>query len=234
MRRRGSDTGSRRGASVPEVCLLHTVAGLPPVFDRLLAEQLPGVHVSHLVDETLLADAVERGVLPRTRRRVVDHVAHAELTGADAVLVTCSSIGEAAEQARRYAAIPVCRIDAPMARQAAVHPGGRIAVLATLESTLGPTRRLIEQEAAAAGRAVTVHASVCPGAFAALRAGDTDRHDRVVADEAARLARDADVLVLAQASMARIVSAQPGVSVPVLSSPGSGVHQLVDVLDGVR
>jgi Asp/Glu/hydantoin racemase len=174
-------------------------------------------------------------VLPRTRRRVVEHVAHAERTGAAAVLVTCSSIGEAAELSRPYVGIPVYRVDVPMAAEA-VATGRRIGVLATLESTLDPTRRLIERAAQAAGRAVELSTSVCPGAFAALRAGDSATHDEIVAAEVARLAGDADVLVLAQASMARIVTAlgDDGPKVPVLTSPESGVRQLADVVGSSR
>jgi hypothetical protein len=61
-----------------------------------------------------------------------------------------------------------------------------------------------------------------------LKAGDAERHDAIVAAEARRLAAEVDVLVLAQASMARVVDALPDgdVNVPVLTSPRSGVRQL--------
>ncbi|HZN17651.1 MAG TPA: aspartate/glutamate racemase family protein [Micromonosporaceae bacterium] len=209
------------------VCLVHTVPSLPAVFDGLVAAHVPGVRVMHLVDEGMLADTVAHGMLPRTLRRLVAHAAHGEESGAQAVLVTCSSLGEATELARPFLAVPVYRVDAPMAAQA-VAEGTRIAVLATLHSTLDPTRRLVEREAARQGRPVRLVTSLCDGAFQALRAGRPDEHDAVVTAEAARLAADADVLVLAQASMARAVgSLPPGrISVPVLSSLVSGVGQL--------
>lgn len=67
-----------------------------------------------------------------------------------------------------------------------------------------------------------------PGAFEALKAGDTERHDTIVADETRRLATEVDVLVLAQAGMARVVDALPAgeVNIPVLTSPRSGIRQL--------
>ena len=212
-----------------KACLIHTVGTLPAVFDRLLAEHVPDAEPTHVVDESLLADTIAHGMLPATRRRLAAHVAAAEDAGAEAVLVTCSSLGEAAELVRPFAAVPVYRIDTPMAVEA-VTTGDRIAVLATLDSTLGPTRRLLAREAERLGRHAEITTSVCPGAFDAQRAGDVAQHDRMVAAEARRLAATADVLVLAQASMARALPAAGPAGVPVLTSPRSGVRQLENAL----
>lgn len=144
-----------------------------------------------------------------------------------AVLVTCSSIGEAAEQARAHVRIPVHRIDEPMAAEA-VAAGRRIGVLATLSATLQPTRDLLLRKAAEQEEPPLIQESVCPGAFEALRSGATGEHDAVVAAEVRRLAAEVDVLVLAQASMARVADALPAdeVPVPVLTSPRSGLRPL--------
>jgi hypothetical protein len=144
------------------------------------------------------------------------------------VLVTCSSIGEAAEQAGAQVDVPVLRVDAPMAADAvriAADGRGRIAVLATLESTLGPTGRLVER--AADGAPVTVTTTVVPGAAERADAGDRNGADELIA--AAVRAADADVVVLAQASMAG-AAASAGVHVPVLISPPGGVRLLLDTL----
>ncbi|MEU6323177.1 aspartate/glutamate racemase family protein [Streptomyces sp. NPDC047009] len=211
----------------PRVCVLHTVTALPAVFSALLQQEAPGVDAYHVVDESLLADTVAHGMLPRTVRRVASYAALAEEAGASAVLVTCSSIGGAAELARPHVAIPVLRVDEPMARQA-VRTGRRIGVLATLSSTLGPTEDLIRRTAADEGADVEIATSLCPGAHAARTAGDTAEHDRLIAAEAERLAACADILVLAQASMAQAVGKLPAghLTVPVLTSPQSGAAQL--------
>ncbi|WBB69211.1 aspartate/glutamate racemase family protein [Micromonospora sp. WMMD812] len=209
------------------ICLLHTVTGLPAVFADLLGTEVGPVDAVNIVDETLLRDTVEHGMLPRTRRRVASYAGFAAESGAAAVLVTCSSIGEAAEQARAEVGIPIYRVDEPMAEQA-VTLGPRIGVLATLAATLQPTRDLLRRKAGERGEPAEIRESVCPGAFEALRGGDPGRHDQLVAAEVRRLAGEVDVLVLAQASMARVVDALPAdqVPVPVLSSPRSGVRQL--------
>lgn len=211
----------------PRVCLLHTVAALPAVFDPLLSDEAPGVHAYHMVDESLLADTVAHGPLPRTTARLASHLAQAEAAGAQAVLVTCSSIGPAAEAARPLLGIPVFRVDEPMAAQA-VGTGPRIAVLATLDSTLQPTADLIRRQAEQSGTGIELTTSTCDGAYQARAAGDCAAHDRLIAEEARRLATRHDVLVLAQASMAAAVGTLPpdALPVPVLTSPRSGTAQL--------
>ncbi len=209
------------------VCLLHTVTSLPAIFADLIRTEVGDVDVVNMVDETLLRDTIDHGMLPRIRDRVADYAGFAEESGASALLVTCSSIGEAAEEARAVVSIPVYRVDEPMAARA-VGTGPRIGVLATLAATLGPTRELLRREAGDLGEKRDIHESVCPGAFEALRQDDPGRHDEIVAAEASRLAECVDVLVLAQASMARAVGGLPEgrLPVPVLTSPRTGVRQL--------
>jgi Asp/Glu/hydantoin racemase len=221
-------------ANRSRVVLLHTVPGLPAVFTELVRTELAppgagtaGLDAVHIVDETLLQDTIAHGLRESTRRLVAEYAAFAERSGAAAVLVTCSSIGAAAELARAEVGIPVFRVDEPMAA-AAVTAGRRIGVLATLAATLGPTRDLLAREAARRAEPCEITTSVCPGAFDALRAGDAARHDEIVGAEVTRLAAGVDALVLAQASMARVVDGLPAdrVPVPVFTSPRSGIGQL--------
>ncbi|MGO4595695.1 hypothetical protein AB4Z18_17920 [Leifsonia sp. 2TAF2] len=239
--------------------LLHTVPALAPTFDALVAEAVPGVAREHVVDAWMLETAIAEGVTPAVRERVASHLRHLAESGADAILVTCSSIGEAAEEAAATLprSVPVIRVDAAMAAQAIdslvspsdtpSSPGksqellagrigaGRIAVLATNTATLGPTTRLIEREAAAQGVDATVTASVVEGAAAARAAGDQAGHDRLIADavrDAANPAAGAEpatVIVLAQASMAAAAESA-GVDIPVLTSPAGGVARLAEAL----
>jgi len=198
--------------------LLHTLPALAPRFDGMLASRVPGSTALHVVDAELLAEAVRSGVGAEVREAVAAHVRYLVGQGADGVLVTCSSIGEATEAAARDVAVPVVRIDTAMAERAvriAVASRGRIAVLATLEATLGPTGRLLQR---LGGEGQTVHAEVVAEALNARQAGDTDRHDALIADALRAAAADADVLVLAQASMAP-AAGLAGVEIPVLTSP---------------
>jgi len=213
--------------TAPTLCMLHTVASLPRTFSELAAEEVGAVDVFHMVDEAMLRDRIAGAPLSRAMRRVATYAHFAQESGAQAMLVTCSSIGEAAEFARSAVDIPVYRVDEPMAEQA-VKVGRRIGVLATLRSTVEPTTRLIERKAVAVGASRDVVTVVCPGAFDALQQGRRDEHDLVVCEQALQLSQTTDVIVLAQASMARALAAltPQQIRVPILSSPRSAVQQL--------
>jgi Asp/Glu/hydantoin racemase len=218
------------------LALVHTVAGNVPVFERLVAELLPGVETTSIVDESLLNDAITVGGLTDDIRARLDRrVREAVADGADAILVTCSSVGSAVEDAARGRRIPVVRVDQPMAEEA-VRAGSRIGVLATLRTTLEPTADLVRRVADRDGRSVEVIARVAGGAFEALQAGDVERHDALVTEAFAGLRDEVDVVLLAQASMARILDAlpEPDRRVPVLASPRLGVERMAELLSVAR
>jgi hypothetical protein len=78
---------------------------------------------------------------------------------------------------------------------------------------------------------VEIRTALAEGAFAALGQNDTETHDRKVQATLADLAGWADVIVLAQASMARALAGASEVGgVPVLTSPRLGVERLREVL----
>lgn len=218
----------------PVAGLLHTVPALATRFERMITAQRADLRVVHVVDSWLLATSRRVGVTDEVRAAVARHLAHLRAVGASAILVTCSSIGEAAEDAANTIELPVLRVDEPMAREAARFasvPGahGMVAVLATLTSTLGPTSRLVER--AARGLPVRVSAQVVAGAAEARDRGDDRRADALIADAVGEAAAVADVVVLAQASMAAAAQAV-AVAVPVLTSPDGGVSALLEALDG--
>jgi Asp/Glu/hydantoin racemase len=110
----------------------------------------------------------------------------------------------------------------------AVKTGQRIGVAATLQTTLDPTASLIRMRADAAGKQVEVTTRLCQGAFQAVISGDTERHDALVKTGLQELMSKVDVIVLAQASMARVVEnlSKEERRVPILSSPRLAVEYL--------
>jgi len=212
--------------------LVHTSATLVPVFGQLCKTKLPGVNVFNIADDSLVKGIIASGSLtPQIARRVAGYLESAELAGADYIMVTCSSIGPAVEAAAKLIGVPVLRVDQPMADQAVVL-GQTIGVIATLRTTLEPTADLIARRAALAGRPVNIVSRLCEGAFEALMSGDAAKHDALVATALKELAQQVEVVVLAQASMARVVDTLPAgeVTVPVLASPGIAVDYLASVL----
>ena len=214
--------------------LLHTVPALAGTFEAELTAREPGLELLHVADAWLLAETVREGLTDAVTQRVAQHVRSLAAAGARAILVTCSSIGDAVDAAARSMEIPVLRVDRPMAAQAVslAGTGGRsprISVLATLDATLEPTRRLIEREAATVGADVVVASSVIPGALAARQSGDQDLHDSLIRAAVTTASSAGGVVVLAQASMAGALAGLD-LSQPVLTSPIGGMDSLIAAL----
>ncbi|MBT2450540.1 arylsulfatase [Streptomyces sp. ISL-43] len=195
--------------------LLHTSPVHVPVFEDLRERHHPGAVLRHLVVPELLERARARG--PESQAPAVRELLEGS---AGPVLVTCSTIGAVGEALALDLGVPVLRVDRPMAADA-VRTGPRIAVLATVESTLAPTVELLEEEAAKAGRPVSVRTRLVEGAWDRFAAGDDAGSLGLVAASADALT-DVDVIVLAQVSMTG-AAALVTTSTPVLSSPASGL-----------
>lgn len=213
------------------LAFIHTSHVLIPLFSGLARKILPEFQTFHISDESLIRVTMRAGGLTATtRRRLLSTINSAREAGADAVLVTCSSIGEGTALARQVFDFPIFRIDEAMAR-AAVESGTRIGVAATLRTTLEPTIRLLEEVAANHRRDVTIVPSLCEGAFEAVLSGDVERHDSMLREALTRLRSEVDVVVLAQASMARVVDQMSLNGGPqILTSPELALRAVREVL----
>lgn len=217
-----------------KLALIHTSATLVPVFQELIDTYLAekNITIFNIVDDSLIKNTIERGELtPDTSRRVVNYVGSAQDAGADYVLVTCSSIGPAVEASAALTGIPVLRVDQPMADKA-VQMGKRIGVIATLPTTLEPTSNLVKRRAQVAGKEIELTARLCDGAFDALMGGKPEDHDEMVAKALKELSKQVDVILLAQASMARVVGqlSEEDKRVPILASPEIAMQFLAETL----
>ena len=211
---------------------IHTVVCLVSTFNKLSKEIIPDVDVYHVVDEGILQNTIRTNRLSKTTIRNVAHYLNAaEDNGADLVMVTCSTLGPAVEIGRSLVNIPVLRIDEPMA-DLAVRTGQKIGVAATLQTTLDPTVSLIRTQAQKNNYQVEVVAKLCEGAFEAVVSGDPATHDRIVSEGLRELIDRVDVIVLAQASMARVVEMLPESDkrIPILSSPRLAVENLAEFI----
>jgi Asp/Glu/hydantoin racemase len=214
------------------LALIHTSATLVPVFADLCNQYLPDVKVFNIVDDSLIKNTIACGELtPSTSKRVVLYAGSAEEAGADYILYTCSSIGPAVETAATLTGVPVLRVDQPMADKA-IQIGKRIGVIATLSTTLEPTSDLVRRRAIVANKTIEITSVLCEGAFEALMSGDAATHDAKVSEALKKLSKQVDVILLAQASMARVVAslASSDKIVPILASPITAIEYLSTVL----
>lgn len=200
------------------IACLHTAGSNVAVFDAACP---PGVTLRHVVDEALLKDAEAAGGLTDAIAARTARALEALADGADAVLLTCSTVGPGVALA--HAAVPVLRVDAALA-EAATKGGGRVVVLCAVETTMEPSRKVFEEPAARHG--ATLEVRLVPGAWAAFRGGDVAGYHRLVAEAAdAAHAEGAAAVALAQASMAGAVAMARGA--PPLASPPVGLAAAV-------
>lgn len=219
---------------MPTIGFLHTADVHVGTFRNLLAEVAPGLTDVAVVDAELLADARRGGVDDAVRGRLrsrLDGLAGQEVA---VIVCTCSTLSGEAESLGPVAGVPVIRVDRPMA-EAAVAQGSRIALVAALTSTLGPTRTLLEQAAAVQGFEPDVVDAPCLDAWELFERGDIDGYLAQLADHVREIARtgEVDTVVLAQASMAPVASMVAAeVDLQILSSPRLAVERAVAIAGG--
>lgn len=214
------------------LAIIHTTAVTIEPLNALAAEILPGWEVINFLDESILPQLRRSGGnLEEVAGRWLQYARYAEEAGAQLILSACSSVGELVPRARGSTSVPVERIDEAMAEEA-VARGERVGVAATVQTTLEPTLRLLRAKAHAASRTVLFEPLVVDAAFQRLAAGDREGHDRLLAGALEELAGRNDVVVLAQASMARVLSALPNsLQDRFLSSPRLGMQRVKRILE---
>ncbi|MCD8139373.1 MAG: aspartate/glutamate racemase family protein [Planctomycetaceae bacterium] len=175
------------------------VAGVTDALQAELAG-MPAEILSYQ-DASILQEARDNnGLTPGLCARLLDLYEQGRRDGADIILNICSSVGEVARRAKplyELCGIPFIRIDEDMAR-AAVAAGARIGVVATLPTTLNPTKELVQQCADAAGKKVELVDALADGAFGL----DQDGFRQKLIDTGRLVADRVDVLLFAQGSMA--------------------------------
>ena len=186
------------------IVLLHTVRPVLMTFEPLLRSVLDeDVKIHNLLDEFLATDPAETGMFSvANKNRLFHDLKASELTSADLIITTCSTLTPTVEEIRPFITTPILAIDDAMSEEA-VKIGGRIMILATASSTLEPTFAKIRKDAKRLGAAVEVKGSDHPEAFAALQRGDMQTHDALVL-ELAKTIKNQDCIVIAQASTAHL------------------------------
>lgn len=159
------------------------------------------VELLSLEDASILAEVREAGyVTTAPAARLIGMCMKAAEAGVDAMLNLCSSVGEVADcaqDAARYLGVPIVRVDEEMCREA-VRKGQKIAVMATLPTTLEPTKNTINRVAREMGRHVELVDVLVDGGFGL----DQEQFKALMAEYAGKVAGDVDVILFAQGSMA--------------------------------
>mgnify|MGYP000271211887 CR=1 FL=1 len=210
-----------------DIAFFHTSVVHIDTFNALAAELAPDLTISHAVREDLLTAAEKMGfVTAAIDLKTQEALMALRDGGARVVVCTCSTLGASAEALAEETGFAFLRIDRAMA-DLAVEMGQRIGVAACIAATILNTQAMIRSSAALAGREVLMKTFVFEDVWALFREGRLDDYYEGIAARLADAARDVDVLVLAQASMAPAALLCAGLEVPVLSSPRIGFEAAV-------
>lgn len=215
-----------------KVIIIHTSNVSVEHLNGLFLELAPNVIVKNIIDDSLLAEVLENGgVTKAVIKRICTYAVLAEeVIGADLIFNQCSSVGEAADIATKLVNVPLIKVDEKMAEEAC-KIGNKIGVIATLQTTLGPTVRLIHKTANNFKKEIQITEKLCEGAFDLLRSGDIKAHNEMVIEAIKKLSKEVDVIVCAQGSMVTLLDKLGETTVPVLTSPRLGVAHAVEVLN---
>ena len=189
-----------------KLAIIHTTpVTIEPLKD--LANKMIGeCEIINLVDDSILPQLGKNGGnVQEIADRWESYAKVAEQLGADCILNACSSIGELVAFTQPKIATPIIRIDDAMA-EFAINSAEKIGVAATLETTLKPTLELLKQKAAQKQKKVEFEPILVSSAYQKLIANDKEGHDLDLSVALRELAKKVDIVVLAQASMARVVS----------------------------
>ena len=216
--------------SSPRIVLLHaTPVAIDPV-KTAFAEIWPGPELVNLLDDSLSPDRAKSEELTSEMiERFISFGRYAYLSGADAILVTCSAFGPAIETMAEELPVPVLKPNEAMFH-AAVAQGENIAMVATFRPAVVTMEAEFADYVAQTGSAARLTTIVVEPAMVALRAGDAETHNRLIAEEAERLA-GYDTIMLAHFSTSRAEPALSArISAPVLSAPGAAVRRLRELI----
>jgi len=215
-----------------KIAIIHTSLVSVNDLKVLFGKIIPEAKVYNIVDDSLLQEVMENGgINSGIIKRMTNYFQMAESLGIDAIFNQCSSVGEAADIAGLTIQIPVLKIDQAMADKA-VSIGQRIALIATVASTIKPSRNLLEASANNIAKEVEITEVLVDGALSVLiNEGNRQKHNKMVLDKIEEVDGHCDVIVLAQGSMAALLPELTHIKTPILTSPESGVTKIRQILN---
>ncbi|GAA6208847.1 aspartate/glutamate racemase family protein [Cognatishimia sp. WU-CL00825] len=219
-------------SSNPRIALIHATRVAVEPIETAAKELWPDADTVTILEEGLSADrASGAATLDQLNARIVRLARYAEGMKPDGILYTCSAFGRGIEEAAETSDIPVLKPNEAMF-EAAIAQGDDIAMIYTFAPAVKGMVDEFVEEAESQRSSAKIRSVFAEGALDALKAGNADTHDRLIA-KAAKTIGKADAILLAHFSMARAANAVRAVTdVPVLTSPEAAIKKLKSALCG--
>lgn len=219
-------------STAPRIVLLHaTPVAIEPI-QSAFAALWPEAQLVNLLDDSLSPDrARDPDLTPAMIDRFVRLGEYAHSVGAQGILVTCSAFGPAIEALAASLPVPVLKPNEAMFH-AAVATGRRIGMIATFRPSVSTMSEEFADYVAEVGASAELSTIVVEDAMTALRRGDAETHNRLIAERAHELG-DVDAIMLAHFSTSRAAAAvEQKLSMPILTAPGAAVLRMRELVEG--
>lgn len=218
--------------SHPRIALIHATAVAVDPITSACATLWPNAEVVNILEDSLSVDRAKSAELSTEMMGRISSLGHYALNiGCDGVLFTCSAFGPAIEAFALEAAVPVLKPNEAMF-EAALATGNRTGMIYTFAASRASMEQEFLETAQSSNPAATIKSIMAPGAMDALRDGDADTHNVLVADAVDKLG-DVDAIILAQFSTSRAAHAvRAKTDVPVLTSPEAAVQKMKRLVTG--
>ncbi len=200
--------------------LIHASSISIAMCQPFIDEYIPEVAVMHFADDTVQRDNLLAPVGALPKKNFGKFALYSKIlqnSGADMVLLACSTFNEAVEFAQPMIDIPIWQIDGPMVEMV-VSDSKKVGILGTLPSAVYAEERLINLSAGKRNRKIELVKEVHRDAFEVLLTGDREKHNAMLIDSLYNMAKEVDCIVLAQISMAILEPFTKDVPVPVYNS----------------
>lgn len=218
--------------SAPRIVLLHaTPVAMEPV-QTAFKQLWPEAQLVNLLDDSLSPDRAKETELSEAMiERFVNFGRYGRSIGADGILVTCSAFGPAIERMAAELPVPALKPNEAMFH-AAVAKGTNIGMIATFGPSVGTMEAEFREYVAQVNSPARITTILVEDAMTALRKGDAETHNRLIAERADGL-DGFDTVMLAHFSTSRAAPLlQERVSIPVLSAPGAAVTRMRELIEG--
>lgn len=198
-------------------------------FAKPFLDKHPEIETFNIMDDSLLVGTRKYGRMTAViATRVYNYAKAAEESGANGIIVTCTSVNEATLMIRPFLNIPMIGIEEPVAEQV-VAAGKRIGVIGTIPTSPVAIDRTIRRKAQELGKEIKINDYVVEGAFDILQSGNRELHDELVRETLRRVAKEVDAIAFAQISMSKLI--HDPVDVPLFKIGTSGFEKIYQLMN---
>lgn len=193
---------------------------------QIFSEQTGKYGVKNYLDEGL-QELVQKegGITDHSFNRMVALMTKAVEDGADGILLTCTVFTPYIEWLQQLFSVPVISADGAMLREAA-EANKKTAILCTFLASVQSSAEMYRYYCKKLDIENNMDVFFLEDAALAIKHGNKEEHDQCIARKAMALAKDYDLIVLAQLSMAPAKVLLEHCPKPVFTSPSSAVNAL--------